>query len=267
MMRPASLVGLWFDRQETTAGYYHVARDYLERSGRPLAFYSDKYGVFRVNRKELLSPAQTQFERTMADLDIELICADSPQAKGRVERANGTLQDRLVKEMRLQGISTIVAANAFLPGFMVNYNRRFSVMPRSEINAHRSELPDAKTLDLIFSLQHTRTLSKNLELSYENQVYQVKVNGIGYGLRHAKVTVCEDMMGAVILLYKGRRLDYQCHKKQKRMADIVDAKQLNAIVTQVVNRSIPKPEHPWKKYRFKPERTVIETQVSNHHHA
>jgi hypothetical protein len=263
----SQLVGLWFERQETTLGYYHVVRDYIERCGRPLGFYSDKYAVFRVNRPELLSCAQTQFERAMGDLDIELICADSPQAKGRVERANGTLQDRLVKEMRLEGINTIVAANAFLPGFMADYNRRFGVMPRSEINAHRSELPDAKTLDLIFSLQHTRTLSKNLELSYANRVYQVKVDGIGYGLRHAKVTVYEDRAGTVTLLYKGRRLDYQCHKKQKRMADIVDAKQLNITVNQVVKRCIPKPEHPWKKYRFKPAGAVIETRVSNSYHA
>lgn len=261
------LVGLWFESQETTVGYYHVVRDYIERCGRPLAFYSDKYGVFRVNRPELLSGAQTQFERAMGDLDIELICADSPQAKGRVERANGTLQDRLIKEMRLQGISTIAAANAFLPGFMVDYNRRFGVVPRSEINAHRSEIPDPKTLDLIFSLQHTRTLSKNLELSYANQVYQVKVDGIGYGLRHAKVTVCEDVAGTVILLYKGRKLDYQCHKKPKRMVDIVDTKQLNATVNQVVKRCTPNAEHPWRKYRVKPERALIESRVSNSYHA
>lgn len=121
----SQLVGLRFEKQETTAGYFRVTRSYLERHGRPLAFYSDKDSVFRINRAETLTEGVTQFGRAMQDLQIELICANSPQAKGRVERANGTLQDRLVKEMRLRQINTIDSANAFMPVFMDEYNRRF----------------------------------------------------------------------------------------------------------------------------------------------
>ena len=251
----SQLVGLKFEEQETTLGYFRVVREYIERCGRPLSFYSDKASVFRINHPESTHEGQTQFERAMGELDIELICANSPQAKGRVERANGTLQDRLVKEMRLKGINTIEAANAFLPVFMADYNRRFAVTARSEINAHREELPPVKALDLILSFQHTRILSKNLELSYNNVVYQVQVEGVGYGLRHAKVTVCEDMLGVVTLLYKGRHLAYQCYKKQKRTADVISAKLLTVQVDRAVKRAtnpIPKRDHPWRRYVINP---------------
>ena len=254
----SQLVGLRFEEQETTAGYFSVVRGYVEKLGRPLAFYSDKYGVFRINHPDALGEAQTQFERAMGDLDVELICADSPQAKGRVERANATLQDRLVKEMRLRGISTMAAANAFLPTFIEEYNRRFAVVARSQINAHRQELPDAQTLDLIVSLQYTRTLSKNLELSYENTIYQVKVEGAGYRLQHAKITVCEDLAGNITLLYKGRRLSYQRHEKQKRTASVVSAKQLTTTVNKVVAKTcIPSREHPWRRYIIRPPQGTI----------
>src|SRR5215472_13992753 len=98
---------------------------YVERHGRPIAFYSDKHAIFRVNNREAKSgEGMTQFGRALHELNIDIICANTPQAKGRVERSFGTLQDRLVKELRLAGISTIEAGNAFLPAFMEDYNRR-----------------------------------------------------------------------------------------------------------------------------------------------
>jgi hypothetical protein len=117
-----------FFEAETTDAYMTVTAEYIKRYGRMRAIYSDKYGVFRVNipgcvKKENL----TQFGRALKELDIILICAHSPQAKGRVERANNTLQDRLVKEMRLAGINDIESANKFLPAFWEDYNKRFSV--------------------------------------------------------------------------------------------------------------------------------------------
>lgn len=104
---------------ESTFDYFHAARAYLERYGKPIAFYSDKHATFRVNKVGATGgDGMTQFGRALHQLNIDIICANAPQAKGRVERANGTLQDRLVKEMRLAGISTIEAGNAFLPAFM-----------------------------------------------------------------------------------------------------------------------------------------------------
>ncbi len=124
------LMHLQFVESESTFDYFAATRAYLGRYGKPVAFYSDKHGVFRVNRKDAIGgDGMTQFGRALHALNIDIICANSSQAKGRVERANGTLQDRLVKEMRLSGIDTLAAGNAFLPAFMEKYNAGFAKGP------------------------------------------------------------------------------------------------------------------------------------------
>lgn len=244
------LLGLRFEKEETTMGYFKLTRTYLEKHGRPLAFYSDKYGVFRVNRKAC-EDHETQFGRAMRELNIELICANSPQAKGRVERVNQTLQDRLVKGMRLRNISSMDEANVYLPEFIEDFNTRFAVEPKSEIDAHRKDLPTAKQLDLIFSIRINRTLSKNLELCHDNVIYKVQTNKPGYGLRYAKVSVCEDLSGKVYLLYKGRILKHTCLPKQKHAPKIVDAKQLNDEMEKVRIYAPASASHPWRgKFRI-----------------
>jgi hypothetical protein len=111
------LMELWFVPEETFFAYCEATRHYLERYGKPLAFFSDKHGIFRVNQARPLglSSGLSQFGRAMQELGIQILCASTPQAKGRIERANQTLQDRLVKELRLRGISDMETANAFLP--------------------------------------------------------------------------------------------------------------------------------------------------------
>ena len=110
------LMHLQFVETELTFDYFEATRAYLDRYGKPIAFYSDKHAVFRVNKKDAAGgDGMTQFGRALHALNIDIICANSSQAKGRVERANGTLQDRLVKEMRLRDIDTVAAGNAFLP--------------------------------------------------------------------------------------------------------------------------------------------------------
>ena len=123
------LLELRFVSHESFFGYCEAARYYFERYGKPLVFYSDKHGIFHVNQEQTLGLGSglTQFGRAMHELDIQILCANTPQAKGRVERAHQTLQDRLVKELRLRGISDMVAGNAFLPEFRDDYNRRFTV--------------------------------------------------------------------------------------------------------------------------------------------
>jgi len=107
-----------------------------------VAFYSDKNGIFKVNMKNALTGSgMTQFGRAMKELDIEIICANTPQAKGRVERVIEVLQDRLVKEMRLRGISNIEVANEYTLEYITEYNARFAVQPRSSHDAHRPLLP------------------------------------------------------------------------------------------------------------------------------
>src|SRR6266545_2010529 len=128
------LVQLRFVESESFFSYAGAAEEYFRRCGRPVAFYSDKHGIFRVNLPSAGSLDDlTQFGRAMQELDIQIICANTPQAKGRVERVNQTLQDRLVKEMRLRGISCLADGNAYLAEFIEDFNRRFAIEPRSSV--------------------------------------------------------------------------------------------------------------------------------------
>ncbi len=131
------LVELWFVSHESFFGYCEASRHYFERYGKPGAFYSDKHGIFHLNNPRV-SPGDglTDFGRAMSELCIEIICANTPQAKGRVERANKTLQDRLTKELRLQNISSPEEANLWLPEFIQDYNNRFATTPRSDLDFH-----------------------------------------------------------------------------------------------------------------------------------
>ena len=132
------LMQLRFVPSESAFSYFEALRGYLEAHGCPVAFYCDKHSVFRVARKDAKGgQGMTQFGRALAELNIEILCANSSQAKGRVERVNRTLQDRLVKELRLAGIGGIEAGNAFLPGFMARFNARFAVAPARPGDLHR----------------------------------------------------------------------------------------------------------------------------------
>lgn len=245
---------LRFEQSETTAGYFHSAYSYIKKNGKPVAFYSDKHGIFRINVKDMIGDAETQFSRAMKSLNIEIICANSPQAKGRVEKTNQTLQDRLVKELRLRNICDIDTANDFLPEFMVDYNKRFSVVPTNATDAHRTcELSDTK-LKNILCHHYTRTLSKNLELSYDNIIFQVKTKTAGYTLRHAKVSIYEHLDGHITLHYKGRELPYTTHQKRTRATDILSSKDVNQRVDNLIKfdgrskNHAPKINHPWRRY-------------------
>ncbi len=213
---------------ETFFGYCEASRHYFERYGKPVAFYSDKHGIFRVNQPRPLglTSGLTQFGRAMQELDVQIICANTPQAKGRIERANQTLQDRLVKELRLRGISDIETANAFLPEFRADYNRRFAVAPRSSHDAHRPLLKN-ENLDLILTHQKTGTLSKNLTVQSNKVIYQIQSNRPDYALRNAQVTVCENAKGDVTILYKNKPLSYTIFHKSPRQAEVVDTKTLD----------------------------------------
>jgi hypothetical protein len=237
---------LLFVPDETFFAYCEASRQYFERHGKPVAFYSDKHGVFRINIQQPLGEGRgmTQFGRALQELDIQIICANSPQAKGRVERANQTLQDRLVKELRLRKLSTIEAGNKYLPEFCEDFNRRFAVPPRSTHDAHRPLLK-TENLDLILTRQDTRLLSKNLTIQFNKTIYQIQSDRPGYALRNAQVTICENAQGVVTILYKNKLLPYTIFKKLPHQAEAVDSKNLNHIL-QV---PLPPPsDHPWRSY-------------------
>ncbi len=192
-----------FAPSETTRAYLETARAHVLAHGVPLAIYSDRHGIFRVNAKDAQSgDGKTEFGRVAERLGIEPIHARTPQAKGRVEGANQTLQDRLVKEMRLQNVSSIEEANAYLPVFIAGWNKRFGVKPRNEASAHRPWAKTPEALDDALARREERVLSKALTFSSAGTKYCVKTGGPGTALRGAKVTLHHFADGAMTVHYK-----------------------------------------------------------------
>jgi hypothetical protein len=250
------LMHMQFVEAETTFNYFEAVRAYIALHGKPRAFYSDKFSVFRVNIPAALTgTGLTQFGRAMKELDIELICAHSPQAKGRVERANQTLQDRLVKELRLRAISSVGAANAYLPEFIRDFNSRFAVGPRSSEDAHRP-LAAGEDLGRVLALCERRTLSKNLTLSYKGVIYQIETRRAAYTMRGAHVEVRETSAGVITIEYKGRALAYRVHREQEReQARVADTKALDSTPVRAAGRRArkryhPPMSHPWKYFNY-----------------
>lgn len=241
------LVELWFVPHESFFGYCEATRHYIERFGKPGAFYSDKHGIFHLNHPKLTpGDGLTEFARAMQELDIQIICANTPQAKGRVERANKTLQDRLTKELRLRGISTPEEANRWLPEFMEDYNRRFATPPRSKLDAHRP-LASSDNLDLILCRKSQRILSKNLTIQYHKTIFQIRVDRPSYAMQKAPVTVLEDYFGKITILYKNKPLAFEVYNQQVKQAEVVPAKSIDHALHKVSNPYKPAPDHPWRK--------------------
>src|ERR1700751_3921200 len=168
---PSRLMHLKFVETESTFDYFQATREYLETHGKPVAFYSDKHGVFRGNSPGAVEGAgMTQFGRALHTLNIDIICANSSPAKGRVERANKTLQDRLVKELRLAGAATLAEGNALIPAFIAGYNARFAKAPANSKDLHR-RLGPGDDLDDAFAWKEERTLSRALTLQYDKILF------------------------------------------------------------------------------------------------
>ena len=237
------LTGLRFAPAETTRAYLDVLRDHVLAHGCPLAFYSDKHGIFRVNAKEAESgDGLTEFGRVVGRLGIEQICANTPQAKGRVERANQTLQDRLIKEMRLAGVTDMAAAQAFLPGFMERHNARFAVPPRDTEDAHKPWKDGVAALDAALARHETRTLSKALTFSAAGRRHCIKTRHAGIAYRGARVTVRHFLDGHMDVLFKERSLMFTTFATLPGAAAIEDDKTIDARLDQIValgNRTSP----------------------------
>lgn len=221
-----------FVASESTFSYFEATRAYLERHGKPVAFYSDKASVFRVNSKAAVGgDGHTQFARALFELNIEGICANSSQAKGRVERTHKTLQDRLVKEMRLRGISTMEAANAFMPAFIADYNARFGKPPRNEHDAHRG-LRAEECLDLIFTWREPRCVSKSLTLQYDKTLYLLKETPDSRKLAGHYIDVYQYPDGRIEPRANGSALPYTVYDRLSEIDQgaIVDNKRLGHVL-------------------------------------
>ncbi len=241
------LVQLLFVESESFFSYCQAAEGYFRQSGKPVAFYSDKNSIFRVNVPSTgIHTDLTQFGRAMQELDIQIICANTPQAKGRVERVIQTLQDRLPKELRLRRISNPARANAYLPEFLQDFNQRFAEPPRSSVDLHRP-LTLKEDLARIFSWQEPRTLSKNLTLQFYKTVYQIQTKRASYALRNAQVLVCLNAQDEMTILYNGKALPYTVYNHQAHQAEIVSTKQLDRAFPPKHLPEKPAPDHPWRK--------------------
>jgi hypothetical protein len=201
-----------FTEQDTTEENLRTLQGWLRRYGRPLAHYTDKASIFRKAGPQPLAEQlrgdalRTQFGRALNELGIEWIAAHSPQAKGRIERLFETLQDRLVKEMRLAGIDSIAAANHFLEmRFLAEWEQRFTVAPRNARNAHR-RLGQEQHLEEILSVRVDRKVAQDHTVSWEGNRWGVLREEVCAGLRGAAVEIERRLDGSHWLRYRGRYL-------------------------------------------------------------
>ena len=177
----------------------------------------------------------SQFERALKELGVEVIHALSPQAKGRIERLFGVLQDRLVKEMRFRGIKTKEEANAFLEEYLPRYNKRFRVCPANETDAH-VKLPRHVDLDRYLCIKTERTLRKDNTIALDGRLYQIEQRG------GKKVVVEERIDGSLLVISNGISLTYKeiTERPQKEVVPKTDHIKFN-------RPKKPSKDHPWKK--------------------
>ncbi len=230
-----------FTPTETTESYIRMMTKYINSYGRPLAIYADRHSIFRVNNSNKGSASrydeinETQFQRILRELDIELISAYSPQAKGRVERAFETLQDRLIKEMRLEGISSIKEGNKFLTSYFKTFNSKFAVKPTSEKDVHRELLPGTE-LETIMCLKEQRVISKNLTFQYKNVLYQLDVKkGHEYIYRKSDITILEKLDKKLDFKYMGHPIEVKVVKRNRK-SKVATAKEINHIVEKAKDK-------------------------------
>lgn len=252
---------LRFTEHEDTKNLMRFGRTYMEKFGRPLSFYVDKDSIYVTNRQPSLEEelqgrkyALTQFTRAMeVDLDVKVINAGSPQAKGRVERLFGTLQDRLVKELRLAGISTIPEANRFLDKvYLPKHNQKFSVLPKNKTDVHRPVGKTAAELDAIFSFQEERVLCNDYTIRWRTRIFQVEKHQPYFLLPRTKVLIEERLNGEIRIKYKGKYLKmHEIDPKEIRKPPLPNP------IPQPIKKplrynknSIPAAGHPWRKFSY-----------------
>lgn len=230
------LMELRFAKTESAFDYFTATLSYLRHHGKPVAFYSDKHSIFRVTQEGKTGPNKgiTQFGRALAELNVDIICANTAQAKGRVERMNLTLQDRLVKELRLAGVSSMEEGNAFAPKFMEDFNRRFACVPRNPHNAHRPV--GDQNIDAVFSWQENRTMSRNLVVHYKRVSYLIEPTPETLQFGRRQVSIHEWQDGRVEIHCAGLKLPYSMIDKQPHVSagDVVENKRLGAVLATIL---------------------------------
>jgi hypothetical protein len=247
-----------FTEHDTTEENLRTFGGWLERYGRPLAHYTDKNSIFRTAgpaslREQLRGEkARSQFGRALHELGIEWIAAHSPQAKGRIERLFETLQDRLVKEMRLMGIDSIQAANHFLQmRFLPEWEQRFSVAPRNPRNAHR-RLDREQRLEEILSVRVVRKVTDDHTVSWDGNRWGVPREEVCAGLRGAQAEIERRLDGSHWLRFRGRYLRLRhCPEPASRAVTPSGLRPPGVTANRLARtyKSAP-PNHPWRTFQY-----------------
>lgn len=237
------------EAEETTEGAMRSLWGWIERYGVPLALYCDGKTVYVTGREPTVAeqlagePPLTAFGKACRRLGIEIIRAYSPQAKGRVERSHGVYQDRLVKELRLRGITTIEGANALLDGgFVARLNERFATTPAVAEDAHRP-LPPGLDLATVFVFEESRCVANDWTVRYSNRYFQITGPQQGMPRPKARVTMQRRLDGSLHILYRGRELCFREVPQIARVKPTRPVPMAQTASTRAPQR--PRPDHPW----------------------
>jgi hypothetical protein len=238
-----------FEDNEGVQAVFRFWMMYIETYGRPVAIYLDKFSTYKVNHKNAVDNKEfiTQFERAMMELGVRVICANSPEAKGRVERLFGTLQDRMVKEMRLINIKTRDEANQFVCNkYIPDHNKRFSVPAKRETNTHRP-LSDELQIKLlsIFSVQSKRKVNNDYTIQFKTRWFQLEARQKTSVYKRDEVTIEERLDDTIRIRFKGVYLAY--HELPLRPKPVYVP--LVALTAQKPHWTPPK-DHPWRNKIF-----------------
>jgi len=239
-----------FDCSESVRSVFHFWKEYIEKNGKPLAVYLDKYSTYKINHKNAADNKDllTQFQRAMGELDIKTISAHSPQAKGRVERLFKTLQDRLVKELRLRKIDNVKEANEFLQEeFIPEFNKKFGVKAKKKGDLHRKLNKQEKgKLSHIFSVKNQRVVRNDFVVQYRNRYFQLNETQPTTVYKKDKIIIEEHLDDSVHINKKDKYLNFTELKEKPEKEISVKLPALTLTKTQY----IPPANHPWRKFVF-----------------
>ena len=225
-----------------------------------MSIYLDKFSTYKINHKNAVDNKDmiTQFERAMNQVGVKPITPHSPEAKGRVERMNETLQDRLVKELRLADITTIEEANKFLEKYIPKFNAKFSVIPKRRKNLHKNIIKSTgEKLPQIFSIQNERVISNDYTIRFENNYYQLDQVQTTTVYKKDRVIVETHLGGEIKLRLRDSYLNYKV--LPERPKKVIDVK-LVALTKQEQKSYKPPINHPWRK-QFLFGKTKIKQEI------
>lgn len=252
--------------EETTEACMQALWGWIRRYGIPKALYTDKKNVFLTEREPTMEEQlageepRTAFGKVCAKLDIEIITANSPQAKGRVERAHGVNQDRLVKELKLQGVTTIAETNVLLEEqFMDKLSEKFGVLAASEVDYHRPVPPGMKLAE-VFCFEESRVISNDWVVRYHNRLLQIEKKSHHLARPRSKVTVQRLLDGQIRILHQDQPLAYrEIESIPKKPATEQRDSTTQTTPPRII--SSPAPDHPWRQRQpYNSERAIIPSQ-------